>query len=137
MPKIVGGSLDTNLVLRVLVNDVPEQTKAVKQLIERGYTFAIEDVCIIETTFVLMRYYEMPRKEIRRVLFAFFENARLVIERDTFGEVLELFETHPALSIEDCYLAVKAKNNAYLPLWTFDKKLSKQISELTKLIDQK
>ena len=45
---------------------------------------------------------------------------------------LALYVLRPALSIEDCYLALLAKHHDKQPLWTFDKKLVKQSDGLAK-----
>ena len=45
-------SLDTNCLLRWLLDDIPEQTELVTSLINSEESFAVSDVALIETVFV-------------------------------------------------------------------------------------
>ena len=73
----VSDSLDTNLMLRLIMNDVPERREKVLNLL---YTFP-------------------------------------------------LYLEHPKLSFYDCCLACYAEIKHHEPLFTFDKKLAKQLPQ--------
>ncbi len=46
-------SLDTNCLLRWILNDIPEQTELVADLFNSGESVTVADAAIIETVFVL------------------------------------------------------------------------------------
>ncbi len=56
-------SLDTNIILRYLLNDVPEQTIKSKAVIT-GSSCYVTDVVVTETVFVLERVVGMERSDI-------------------------------------------------------------------------
>ena len=56
------GSLDTNVVLRLLVGDVRDQYISARALVDAG-RFRISDAAIIELVFVLGRHYKFTRDE--------------------------------------------------------------------------
>ena len=58
------GSFDTNVLLRLLLNDIPKQHIATKALLSQAtYQFAIADTTIVELVFVLDRYYGFSRSQ--------------------------------------------------------------------------
>ena len=119
-------TIDTNILLRIILNDAPDQTdKAIHLLIDDSRTFIIPDVVFCEMVHILSKNIGYPRRqvveEITRALSAFFNlSYDLHIVTDVFHDYL----SHPALSFEDCYLAYYATKNSAEPLWTFDKKLA-------------
>lgn len=124
MPKFVG-SLDANIILRLLLNDVPKQNQAAMSLLKNASgQFAIADIALVEVAFVLERAYEFKRPQIVEVLQAFMQQPSINCNRILFDNAFELFEQHTSLSLEDCCLAVYAKLNDAEPLFTFDKKLA-------------
>lgn len=128
----LNGSLDANVVLRLLTKDIPDQYDLANKLIASGAEFEVADTSIIESIYALHKYYNVPRKLIKEAVQALQSNKNLRINTLVFDEALALFVHKPALSIEDCYLASLAKYHNALPLWTFDKKLAKQSNGLAK-----
>ena len=63
-------SLDTNCLLRWLLDDVPEQTKLVSALINSGEGAAVADAALIETVFVLEKLKKIRRETIEKALLA-------------------------------------------------------------------
>lgn len=128
------GSLDTNVLLRLLLNDVPDQHRLALELFH-GTTdqFAVSDTAIIEVVFVLCRAYEFSRTQAAGAIEGLMALSELDLNRSLFEKSLPFFVKHPGLSFEDCCLAVYAQLNDAEPLWTFDKKLANQASS-TKLI---
>lgn len=128
------GSLDTNILLRLLLNDIPEQHLAAKGLITQGAgQFAIADTAIIELVFVLDRYYGFSRIQVSEAIDGLMKLKEINCNRALFENALPIFNKHTGLSFEDCCLSVYAQLNEAEPLWTFDKKLANQASN-TKLV---
>lgn len=131
----LNGSLDANVVVRLLTKDIPNQYEQARDLITSGAEFEVADTAMIEAIYTLHKYYKIPRKLVEEIIEAFQTNKNLRINTPVFKQALALFVKRPALSIEDCYLASLASQRKALPLWTFDKKLAKQSNGLAKELD--
>ncbi len=124
---MLSGSLDANVLLRLLLNDVPDQNMAATKLLrDADGQFAVADTAIIEVTFVLERHYEFTRAQIAEAIEGVMSLHEINCNRGLFVAALPLFTKHPALSFEDCCLAKYAELNNAKPLWTFDQKLASQ-----------
>jgi len=125
--KQFSGSLDANIILRLLLNDIPDQYKSAAQLLKgAARQLAVADTALIEACFVMERAYSMNREHIGMAILGFMSLQQVNCNRMLFDRALMLFQSHPALSMEDCCLAVYAELNDAEPLYTFDKKLAKQ-----------
>ena len=123
------GSFDTNVLLRLLLNDIPDQHDAVKKLLEHAASqFDITDTAIIELVFALDRYYGFNRLQIAEAIDGLMKLKEINCNQALFESALPLFINHSGLSFEDCCLAVYARLNNAVPLWTFDKKLANQVT---------
>lgn len=127
-----GGSLDTNVLLRLILADIPAQYAAALELFESGAQLEISDTAVIEAMYALNEYYSIPRIKIQKTFQKLATNQKLQINMAVFEPALELYASQPALSIEDCYLVALAAERGHLPLWTFDKKLARQSNGLAK-----
>jgi predicted nucleic-acid-binding protein len=126
------GSLDANVLLRLILRDVPSQSDTALELMQRKGVFHVADTALIEVIFALERYYEIPRADIAHYIQAVISHPKLLLNRQLFSSALPAYTNHPTLSFEDCCLAIYAELNSALPLWTFDKKLATQLSKYTK-----
>lgn len=123
----LSGSLDANVLLRLLLNDVPGQNMAATKLLQdAGGQFAVADTAVIEIVFVLERHYEFSRTQIAEAIEGLMSLPEINCNRGLFVAALPLFIKHSALSFEDCCLAKYAELNDAKPLWTFDQKLANQ-----------
>ncbi len=122
------GSLDTNALLRYILNDVPKQTEAVFELLAKNSgQFAVADIAIVEVVFVLGRHYSFSRQQIAEIWEGLVSFAQINCNRALIEKALPQYMKHPALSFEDCCLAAYSELNNAEPLWTFDKKLANQV----------
>jgi predicted nucleic-acid-binding protein len=123
----LSGSLDANVLLRLLLNDVPGQnTAATKLLQDADGQFAVADTAVIEVAFVLERHYEFTRVQIAEAVEGLMSLPEINCNRGLFVAALPLFIKHSVLSFEDCCLVKYAELNDAKPLWTFDQKLANQ-----------
>ena len=119
------GSLDTNAVLRLLLNDIPEQHTAVLSLIEKSSaSLSVADIAIVEVVFALERYYRFSRSQVVEAIDGLSSLPAINCNRALFDKALPSFALHPNLSFEDCCLVAYAELQDAAPLWTFDKKLA-------------
>ncbi len=124
------GSLDTSAVLRLLLNDIPEQTKEMAILLRRSKEqLAVADLVFVEMAHVLERYYQLERSDICSLFQSFMRLDVINCNRGMLERALAVFTKHPALSFEDCCLEVYAELNQAEPLYTFDQKLAKQLDQ--------
>ncbi|MEU4342428.1 PIN domain-containing protein [Nocardia sp. NPDC023852] len=124
---VSAGSLDANVVLRLLLNDVPDQHAAVVNLLAGADApFAVADTAVIEVVFALCRYYEFGREAVAEAIEGLMSLTEIDGNRALYAQALPLFVAHPKLSFEDCCLATYAELSNAKPLWTFDKKLAAQ-----------
>jgi predicted nucleic-acid-binding protein len=122
------GSLDANVLLRLLLNDIADQHQEVVRLFQNATgQFAVADTAIIEAVFVLERNYQFTRAAITETIEGLMSLTEINCNRPLYIKALPLFAKYPALSFEDCCLAVYADLNDARPLWTFDRKLAKQV----------
>jgi len=119
------GSLDANVLLRLLLNDLEDQHQAVLALFDHTrHQFAVADTAIIEVVFVLERYYAFTRSQIQEAIEGLMSLPQVNCNRALFEQALPLFCEHSKLSFEDCCLTVYASLNNAQPLWSFDQKLA-------------
>jgi len=118
-------SLDTNLLLRLVLRDVPHQYQLVRDLIEApGARFRVTDTAINEAVHALSYHYQMTRHQVAEIVRAIIWDDAIDASSRFLDSVLAMFETHNALSYTDCYLAEEARSTGNTPLLTFDQKLA-------------
>ncbi len=117
-------SLDTNVVLRFLLDDVPEQTQLATKLITKDKVY-VTDVVVIEAIYVLEKVIGLSRQDITKLISDFLGFSNVVHNPYFLLDTIKLYKRQPALSIVDCYATAEAK--AYSnKLVTFDKRLVNQ-----------
>lgn len=127
-------SLDTNVILRIILKDTPEQGLKIQDMFMRqGVTYEVADLAVTEVVYVLQTFYRWTRSGIVDALTAILEAFPLKYNKALFGRVFWMYLEYPKLSFNDCCLAVYAALNQAEPLWTFDKALAKE-NETAKLV---
>src|SRR5262245_32190498 len=97
------GSLDTNVLVRLLVNDRAREHQAVLRVLQStDRQFAIADAAMIELAFVLERHYEFDRQTVGEAIEGLLSMPIFSCNRALFVRALSLFIAHSALSFEDC-----------------------------------
>jgi len=116
-------SLDTNVALRYLLNDIPGQAIKAKTNIV-GSTCYVTDVVLTEIVFVLERVIGLDRTDIVSLIKTFLSLPNLIYNDYFLDETIDLYGEKKALSFVDCYAATEAKvyGNTLL---TFDKPLAR------------
>ena len=118
-------SLDTNILLRLLLRDNPKQYELALRLLEsKKVRYFVSDTAINELVFVLEGYYQFTRVQVGEIVNGLLEIGSIDCNRELALHALNLYRTHNSLSFGDCYLAASAKNMNAAPLWTFDKALA-------------
>ena len=118
-------SIDSCIILRILIRDIPEQAKKVRDLFLSGADFYVDDAAIMETVHVMTKQ-KYTREEITDGLLGLLRNSMFIYDRNFYSPVFEMYLKHPSLSFDDCILARRAEFKGCIPLWTFDRKLANQ-----------
>ncbi len=120
-------SLDTNVVLRLVMADVPDLHQRARDLVASpGARFEVSDYVFVELVFVLDRHYGLDRQQISATVEGLLELDNLDCHESLLRAALDQWRTHPSLSFEDCLMAEHALSRGATPLWTFDHKLALQ-----------
>lgn len=120
-------SLDTDCLLRWLLDDIPAQTARVDALLAVHPRLTVPDVALIEVVFVLERVMKLPRESIATALGGLAAENTFAFDRAFWAAVVELYLVHPKLSVADVYLALDARRTGTGPLLTLDQKLAHQL----------
>lgn len=115
---------DTNVILRHLLNDVPEQSQEAGDFFEQVRVGQIEveilESVVVEAGYILTKYYSVPKDKAAEALQGILRYKGISnSDREQLLEALGLFASS-GLDVVDCILAVKSKGKE---LFTFDKKL--------------
>lgn len=121
-------TLDANIILRWLLDDVPTQTRAVDRLFAEPNELVAPNVALVEVVFVLERVMKIPRPAITQAVRALMGRANIRMDRTLWTQALSDYERLPKLSIADIFLALQAEARGETPLLTFDKKLTSQMT---------
>ena len=100
-------SLDTNVILRIILKDTPEQGLKIQDMFMRqGVTYEVADLAVTEVVYVLQTFYRWTRSGIVDALTAILEAFPLKYNKVLFERVFRMYLEHPKLSFNDCCLAV-------------------------------
>lgn len=120
-------ALDTNLLVRLFVNDDAAQAAKVRSLLDRHAAdddaFWIADTVLVELAWTLERVYQRPRSDIAAAVRALGDNATLRLEsKAAVAEAATLYADGPA-DFADCLLCTKARAAGCDRVRTFDRKM--------------
>lgn len=128
------GSLDTNIVLRLIMGDVPHQLELAKSLLETCHLpLRVDDAVFVEIEYALRKHYGMNRQQIAELLDNIITQPKISCSLALLSEVLPLYSIHPNLSFVDIYLTVAAEISNAHPLYTFDQNLAKHLKHVALL----
>lgn len=121
-------ALDTNVLVRFLTQDDPDQGRIASDLIggltEQNPGFVAREV-LVELVWVLERSYRYERSEIARVLEGFLSASELEIEEgDSVGAVLQLYEGK-GFGFSDLMIRQAARRVGATVVKTFDRKAAR------------
>lgn len=128
MAKSAECLLDTTMVLRYLLNDVPEQFAVAKQVFDELRTnertaLLLESV-LAECVYVLKLHYMVPKSELTEMLDNVLRYPGIVnTDKPSLREALKLYAAN-TIAFVDCILVAKAQIGE-MELVTFDQGLKR------------
>jgi len=124
-------ALDTNVLVRYVVQDDPLQFAAAKRLVRQcladGRSIFVPVTVALELEWVLRASYGYGKNDVLQVLSHLLSAEELTFESERALEVaLQLFR-EGAADFADCLHIALATQAGEQPLWTFDKRAAKVI----------
>ena len=121
-------ALDTNVLVRFLFQDDPDQARVASEIInkltEEDPGFVSREV-LVELVWVLERAYRLARAEIAGAIDGLLASTELVVEgADTIGSALELYR-NDGFGFADLMIAAAARRSGATELVTFDRKAAR------------
>jgi predicted nucleic-acid-binding protein len=117
-------AVDTNVLVRLLVRDDPDQVRAAEEFVAPGAW--VSHLVLTETVWVLAAVYERNPKQLATAVDMLLDHKELTLQdADVVAAALEQFRNRPALGFSDCLVLEIARKVGHLPLGTFDRNLGK------------
>ena len=118
-------SLDTNVLVRYLVQDDSGQLAAAKRLISRcvsdGQSLFVPVTVALELEWVLRARFGYIKEDVMQALSSLFSAAELRFESERALEVALHLYREGSADFADCLHIALARQAGEQPLWTFDK----------------
>lgn len=125
-------ALDTNALVRLLVEDDAEQAAMVQKLIlfaeKKSITILILPEVLLETVWVLESVYNCQKNEISKFLQAMIATATFTMQNDAVIRTV-VRQYQKGADFADALITNQAKKERALALFSFDKNLSKRYPE--------
>jgi predicted nucleic acid-binding protein len=121
----VSAFVDTNVLVRHLTGDPPEQAARATRLLAQTEQLLLVDLVVAEVVYVLESFYEVPRTrvaELVRAIIAF--PAIGVADEPLLLRALEVYEVH-RLDFADAYLVAIAETSGVDAVVSFDKAIER------------
>jgi predicted nucleic-acid-binding protein len=118
--------VDTNLFLRFLTNDVPEQADAVEKLLRQAEQnrkqLVTNSMVIAEIVWTLESYYESGREDIQNKIFAILNTSGLEIPENDLILKDIIWYAEKKVDFIDAYNAAWMEQKGIEKIYTFDQK---------------
>jgi predicted nucleic acid-binding protein len=121
----VSAFVDTNVLVRHLTGDPPEQAAKASKFLAAADELLLVDLVVAEVIYVLESFYEVPRArvaELVRAIIAF--PAIVVLDAVMLLRALEVYET-ARLDFADAYLVAQAERSGVGAVASFDKAIDR------------
>jgi len=122
-------ALDTNVLVRFLVEDDAAQLEAARDLIQNairsGQTLFVPITVALELEWVLRANFGFGKPPVIRTLSQLLASTELSFESEGALEVALVLYADSSADFSDCLHAALASAAGEAPLWTFDKAASK------------
>ena len=117
-------SVDTNVLVRLVVRDSPEQVRLAESFIASGAW--VSHLVLAEAMWVLDAVYDRTPEQIAGAIDMLLNHKDLTIQdAEVVTAALEHFRKRPVLGFSDCLVLEIARKSGHTPLGTFDRDLAK------------
>lgn len=133
MKLTLKGSLDTNIILRWVLGDIPEQTAKTDLLINSGKPLRVSLLVIAEVVYILEAT-GFSRLQIQATIERLAGQQNLYLNRYVVVPAVRLYVKNNSISFVDACLVYDSSESGAVPLYTFDKKLANKSPQTIKLL---
>lgn len=131
--------LDTNVLVRYLVQDDLEQSERANQLIEKhiseGETISINQITLCEIFWVLEKCYKLKKDELISILKSLLQTRQIKIEGEHAAwQALQDYEKKTKVGFPDCLIGRQNIHLGCRHTFTFDNDAIKQLPDLFKKV---
>jgi predicted nucleic-acid-binding protein len=117
-------AVDTNVLVRLVVRDSPEQVRLAESFIASGAW--VSHLVLAEAMWVLDAVYDRTPEQIAGAIDMLLNHKDLTIQHaEVVTTALGHFRKRPALGFSDCLVLEIARKAGHTPLGTFDRDLAK------------
>jgi len=117
-------AVDTNILVRVITRDDPQQLAAAEAYIGRGAW--VSTVVLAETSWVLGTVYGLGDEQLATVIEMLLSHEHFSLQDpEVISAALNHFRVAQAPGFTDCLILEIARKAGHLPVGTFDKRLGK------------
>jgi len=117
--------LDTNVLIRHLTGDPPDQARRATAFLERAEELLVPDLIVAEVVYVLESFYEVERQrvaELVRAIIGF--RAIAVVDQPLLLRALEVYEVD-RLHFAEAYLVASAEASGVRTIASFDREIDR------------
>lgn len=117
--------LDTNVLIRHLTGDPPEQAARATRYLEQAEILLLPDLIVAEVAYVLESFYETPREQVADTLRAVLTFPAIrVLDTDLLQRTVEVYEQY-RLDFADAYLVASAERSGTGVVASFDRSIER------------
>ena len=117
--------VDTNVLVRHLTGDPPDQAAAAGRFLAEADQLLLADLVLAEVAYLLESYYEAPRPEVALALRAILGFQTIaVIDRDLLHRAVEVYE-NDRLDFAEAYLVAAAERSGVRAIASFDRSIDR------------
>ncbi len=86
-------SVDTNVLVRAVLQDDPQQARAASTLLKKASLIAISTPCLCELVWILRRGAKLPKEDVAQTIRDLLNTGNVVINRPAVEAGLAILET--------------------------------------------
>jgi predicted nucleic acid-binding protein len=117
--------VDTNVLVRHLTGDPPDQAARATRLLASGVELLLPDLIVAECAYVLESFYRTPRPQVANALRAIVGFGSIkVIDEGLLLRAVEVFELE-RLDFADAYLVACAETTGVAVIASFDRSIDR------------
>jgi predicted nucleic acid-binding protein len=117
-------AVDTNVLLRLVTRDNPEQARLADAYISGGAW--VSHLALAECAWALGTLYQRSHDKIADSIEMLLGHVELTLQDpETVAAAVALYRRRPGLGFSDCFLLEIARKAGHLPLGSFDRDLAK------------
>lgn len=115
--------IDTNLIIRYLVNDNPQKTEEIEIFLRNKIKKILPDIIVAEIVWVLSSFYKLSKISVLEKVRALINIEHVQCNKILLEETISLWEEYN-ISFIDSYLAATGKQK-HLKIYSYDEKFDK------------